>query len=130
MSYDPWWFGEPPVPRGSRRDPRTDDPNYYRERGGEWVKRAEWSSENAPDPLGDWGSYSRYVVETTPAQRQEHRYERMRRQGLVRWKDLWVTPERAKELDQQEIEAMKRRFEQQRQLEEMRLRLPSWWPWC
>lgn len=126
MTTECWWLEGSPR---SRRDPREDDPDWYREAGA-WVKRTEWSAHNAPDPLQDWRSYARYVGETTPAQRREHRDERMRWQGLVRWKDLWVTPQRAKELDQQEIEAIKRQSERQRQLEEMRARLPSEWPWC
>lgn len=127
MTTEWWWLeGSPP----SRHDPREDDPDWYRDAGGSWIKRSKWTWDNAPNPLEDGRSYLRYVSETAAAQRREHRDERMRRQGLVRWKDLWVTSERAKELDQQELEAMNRRFDQQRQLEEMRSRAPSWWPWC
>ena len=90
MLWDPWW-------RPRRKDPREDDPDYYRW-GGEWVKRIEWTADNAPSP-DDHENYLRFLQETSEAQRYAILEERMRRKGLVRWHQSWVTPKRAEELE-------------------------------
>ena len=58
-------------------------------------------------------AYCRFIQETTPAQREKLLEERMKRRGLVRWArfpHIWVTPERAKELDDQYLENMRSRM--------------------
>ena len=130
MDWYPW-AEAPPYPR--KRDPRADDPDYYYERGQGWIKRTEWTLENEPSALTDGNLYLRFLNETTPEQRAEIRRERQRRydaemeaQGLVRWRDAWVTPERAQEMEETYREGIRR----QNQADEMRRKLPSWWTWC
>ena len=60
MLWDPWWG-----PR--RKDPREDDPDYHRW-GGKWVKRIEWTADNAPR-ASDHENYLRFLQETSEAQR-------------------------------------------------------------
>lgn len=130
MDWYPW-AEAPPYPR--ERDSRADDPDYYYERGQGWIKRTVWTVDNEPSALTDGNLYLRLLNETTPEQRAEIRQERQRRydeemrsQGLVRWRDAWVTPERAAELEETYRENVRR----QQEAGEMRRRLPSWWPWC
>ena len=104
--------------------------NY--ERGEGWIKRTEWTVDNEPSCLTHGNLYLRYLYETTPQQRaairreRQRRYdEQMRAEGFVRWRDAWVTPQRAEELEETYRENMRR----QKQADDSRRRLPSWWHW-
>lgn len=93
------------LPPSPQRDPREDDPEWYRDLRGEWVKRTAWSADVFPETSEE---HLRYLDETTKQQRDAIVAERMRRQGLIRWHDCWVTPERAEELEAKFQEGLQR----------------------
>jgi hypothetical protein len=64
-----------------QRDPREEDPDYYKDWGGRWVKRTEWTLDNY-DTLSDWDTYCRFIQETTQRQRHELKDAYLRSKGL------------------------------------------------
>lgn len=125
MPYPFEWAMSPWEP--VKRDPREDDPRFYRD-GSKWVERTEWTADNAPTGCGE--DLLRYLNETTPAQRHAILKEQMHRKGLVQWNSCWVTPERAKELEKNFQEGLKRSREIQAQLERARASRSRLWYWC
>ena len=114
MTYELWWLdGGRRVPR---RDPGEDDPDWYRDHRGKWVKRTQWSADVYPD---GWDEYTVYVQETTSAERQAILRERKRREGLVDWRGCWVPAGTAQELEQKFQEGLAR---DRRELAEARRR--------
>ena len=84
------------------------------------MERIEWTADNAPSSA-DCDLYIRFVSETTSEQRASIRTElewrraaEMTAQGLVRWRDAWVTPERAAELREAHVAALRRQYESMR----------------
>jgi hypothetical protein len=135
MSVDRWIWAEGPL-YPPKRDPRADDPDYYYDYGKGWVKKTVWTVDNEPG-CSDWEAYSRFLKEMTPEERSAIRTERRRRhdeemkaKGLVRWRDAWVTPERAKELEKRFREGLKRSREIQVQLERSKASRGRLWYWC
>lgn len=115
--------------RRPQRDPREDDPDYYKDWGGRWVKRTVWTLDNY-ESLRDWDTYCKFIQETTPRQRWELKDAYLRSQGLVPWKrfpETYATPERVAELEARYQEGMRRSREAQRQAERFR-HMP--WLWC
>jgi len=132
MTYERWWWCDGPIyPRAPQRDPREDDPAYYKDWSGRWVKRTEWSVENY-DTLSDWDTYCKFVQETTPAERARLKHAYLTSKGLVQWArfpETWTTPERVKELEARYQEGMKRDRENQAKIREWS-RYDRLWHWC
>ena len=126
MSID-WWCDGPGM-RRPRRDPREDDPDYYRDWSGQWVKRTTWTLENYPSTR-DWDTYCKFLQETTPRERAALQAAYLRSQGLVPWRDIWVKPERAKELERQYQKNRKKEREAMERARQMRSSLDRWL-WC
>lgn len=132
-SFDRWlWADGPMYP--PPRDPREDDPEYYR-RSGRWIRRTVWTVENAPD-CSNHKEYMRFLEETTPEERSLIRAERRRRydqeqeaKGLVRWQNAWVTPERRDEL-KKTYEENRRRSAAGLQLARRMRSGSDRWLWC
>lgn len=104
MTTEWWWLAGSRRP--PQRDPREDDPEWYRSAfSGQWVKRTAWSGDVFPETSE---GHLRYLEETTKQQRDAIVAERMRRKGLIRWHDCWVTPERAEELETKFQEGLQR----------------------
>lgn len=131
MSIDWWWcegLGYRPPPR---RDPREDDPEYYKDWGGRWVKRTEWTLENYPS-TSDWDTYCKFIQETSPAERTRLKHAYLTSQGLEQWArfpHIWTSPERVKELDAQYQAGRKRERENLARARAFS-RYGDWWPWC
>jgi hypothetical protein len=131
MSIDWWWCEGPMYRRPPQRDPREDDPDYYKDWSGRWVKRTEWSVENY-ETLSDWDTYCRFIQETTPAERARLKHAYLTSKGLVQWArfpETWTTPERVKELEARYQEGLKRDRENQAKIREWS-RYDRLWHWC
>lgn len=130
-----WWWGDgfmTPV----RRDPREDDPDYYKNWSGRWTKRTEWTVDNY-ESHSDWDTYCKYIQETTPAERAKLKHAYLTSKGLVQWArfpDTWTTPDRVKELEAQYQEGIKRNNQNMAKARAMRhyddVAGRLWWPWC
>lgn len=113
-----------------KRHPRTDDPDHYYRPGEGWIRKTVWTVDNEPSCSDR--AYGRFIEETTSEQRAAITRERLRRyaeemksKGFVQWRDAWVTPGRAEELQATYLENMRRG----NRAGEERRRLPSWWIW-
>lgn len=119
---DRWvWCDGPMYPVAPRRDPREDDPDYYRDSFGQWVKRIEWTLENRPS-ADDFPMYCRFVRETTELQRRELTEQYLASQGRIpspHYRDVWIKPE---DLEKHTAEFQAWMDERRRTAEEERLR--------
>lgn len=133
MTYgDRWWWCEGPMyHRPPQRDRREDDPEYYRNWSGQWVKRTKWTIDNY-DTLSDWHTYCKFIQETTPAERARLKHEYLTSKGLVPWPrfpETWTTPERVKELEARFQAGLKKDREEQARARAFASRYPHW-HWC
>lgn len=97
------------------------------DREGQHISNTQWTIENYP-ASGDWDAFYRFVEETTPTERAAPHAAYMRSQGLVQWREMWVTPEKAQELEERYRENRKKEREALRAVAEMK-RYARHWPW-
>lgn len=132
MTDSDWWWGLGPIyGRPPQRDPREDDPDYYKDWSGRWVKRTKWTLENYP-ATSDWDTYCKFIQETTPAERTRLKHAHLTSMGLVQWPrfpETWTTPERVKELEARYQEGRRRDRENAAKAREW-TRYDHLWRWC
>ena len=98
-----------------KRDPREDDPDYYKDWSGRWVKRTEWTLENY-ESTHDWDTYCKFVQETTWGERENLKREYLTSKGLVQWArfpHIWASAESIAASEARYQEGMKRHRDNQ-----------------